>query len=255
MAIFKTSTTAVAMPSADAGGMAEAHRFGDRVAADMSSSDTGVRPGDTAEAVVRRSPVHRWLELLGHWFDVVLRHPVIALIMIGLFSGTSLATLDLTDIYFSSDNFCATTCHAMKSTVYPELQQSKHWTTPTGVRASCANCHVSGRLTLAMWDHFIATRDLYAQLTNDFTVPETFEKLRPAAAEKARLEMLNNDSRTCRSCHVFEAIQPQRNRGKKLHADGLKTGATCIECHYNLVHKPVEPSEKFLKAIEAKYKK
>ena len=52
----------------------------------------------------------------------------------------------------------------------------------------------------------------------------------------------------CRGCHVMEGIRPERKRGQRQHADAIETGTTCIACHYNLVHKEVEPSEAFLEA-------
>jgi len=116
------------------------------------------------------------------------------------------------------------------------------------VRAKCADCHVAGRLTFAMWDHFIATSELFVWMANDFSNPEAFEVLRPAAANRVRMEMLTNDSVNCRRCHVMEAIKPKRNRGKKQHELALKERTTCISCHYNLVHKAVEPSKEFLRA-------
>ena len=76
---------------------------------------------------------------------------------------TTVATVDVTDYYFSSDNFCAFSCHVMENTVYKEMQQSKHWKTPSGVRPKCADCHVSGRLTFAMWDHFVGTGQRFFQ--------------------------------------------------------------------------------------------
>ena len=99
---------------------------------------------------------------------------------------TTVATVDVTDYYFSSDNFCAFSCHVMENTVYKEMQQSKHWKTPSGVRPKCADCHVSGRLTFAMWDHFVGTGELFVWAANDFSNPEAFEVLRPAAAERSR---------------------------------------------------------------------
>ena len=163
-------------------------------------------------------------------------------------SGTVVAVVDATDYYFSSQNFCVSACHVMENTVYKELQKSKHWTTPSGVRAMCADCHVSGRLTFAMWDHFVATSELFVNMTNDFSNPEAFEVLRPAGADRVRMEMLSNNSSNCRRCHVMEAIQPKLLRGQTQHKTALKEGTTCISCHYNLVHKEVEPSKAFLKA-------
>ena len=47
----------------------------------------------------------------------------------------------------------------------------------------------------------------------------------------------------------MEAIKPERLRGQRQHAEAIETGITCVACHYNLVHKDVEPSQEFLQAI------
>ena len=186
---------------------------------------------------------------LRRWLDVLFHHPWIAIVVLFAIGGTSVATLDTTDYYFTSQPFCAFQCHVMEIP-YKELQQSKHWTTRSGVRPTCADCHVSKRLTFAMVDHFIGTAELFVQLTTDFSDPETFEALRPAAADRVRFAMLGNDSEACRSCHDEPAIKPARKRGQKMHALAREENTTCIVCHYNLVHKEVEPSKAFLAAIE-----
>jgi cytochrome c-type protein NapC len=172
-------------------------------------------------------------------------------ILLALVVGAIVAvpTTEAVDRYFSTDQFCAQTCHTMEATVATEYREATHWQTPTGVRAHCADCHVSEGLTLAMWDHFLGTSDLIAFLAGVRT-PEDFEEVRPEAAHRVRMAMLADDSKHCRSCHVMEAIQPERTRGQRQHAEALETGTTCIACHYNLVHTEVEPSEEFLQAIE-----
>lgn len=160
-------------------------------------------------------------------------------------------TTQAVDRYFSTNQFCAQTCHVMELTVAAELRQSAHWTTPTGVRPSCADCHVSDGLTMAMWDHLVGTRELIAYLRGVRT-PAAFEEVRTEGANRIRMKMLHNDSQNCRNCHVMEAIQPERRRGQRQHAEAIETGTTCIACHYNLVHKEVEPSEEFLEAIAAR---
>ena len=92
-------------------------------------------------------------------FGSICRHPLIFMIFLVLLGGGTVASVDVTDYYFSSDNFCAFTCH------------------------------------------------------------------------------------------VMEAIKPERKRGQRQHAEALESGASCIACHYNLAHKEVEPSDAFLKAI------
>lgn len=172
-------------------------------------------------------------------------------VLVVIFIGAMfLGGLDFTDYVFSHNTFCGNVCHVMESTVYKELQDSKHYNTPTGVRATCAQCHVSGRLTFAMVDHFLGTSELFVNLTNDFSKPGSFEKFRPEAANRERFKMLGNNSETCSHCHVMEAIKPQRIRGQNAHKDAMDKNVPCIACHFNLVHKEVEPSEAFLNAVE-----
>lgn len=156
--------------------------------------------------------------------------------------------LDYADRYFSSDAFCATGCHVMEATVAKELHQSTHWTRKSGVRATCGDCHVSEGLFDAMVDHVIGVKELYAFAITGIRTAEQFEAERAGAANRVRLSMIADGSKNCQKCHVADAIQPARLRGQKQHAEAKKSGASCIACHYNLVHKEVEPSEAFLKA-------
>lgn len=179
--------------------------------------------------------------IVGAWIFVVV------LITVG---SIFIVMTDLTDYIFSTQTFCGTACHVMEINVYKELKESKHWTTPTGVRAECKDCHVDGRLSYAMLQHFVGTGELFVWLTHDLDKPGAFEQFRPAAADRVRFKMIEDDSKNCRSCHHMEAIKPKRIRGQKQHEEALEKGTTCIVCHYNLVHKEVEPSPAFARAIE-----
>ncbi len=137
----------------------------------------------------------------------------------------------------------------MTGTVTEELKQKTHWTTRTGVRAGCKDCHVSEHITEAYWDHIIGMGELYGWAIEGVRTVEDFERRRAAAADRVRLDMLANDSKHCRSCHVKEAIQPERTRGQRQHKEADEKGITCIVCHYNLVHKDVPPSEAFDEVI------
>jgi nitrate/TMAO reductase-like tetraheme cytochrome c subunit len=180
--------------------------------------------------------------IMGAWVFVVV------LLSLG---AISVAAIDFTDYIFSHNTFCGNVCHVMESTVYEELQESTHWKTTTGVRATCADCHVDGRLSMAMIDHFLGTGELFVNITNDFSKPGSFEEFRPAAANRERFKLIKNDSKGCRGCHVMEAIKPERVRGQNQHREAMEKGITCILCHYNLVHKAVEPSEEFMNTIDA----
>jgi len=180
--------------------------------------------------------------IVGAWVFVVV------LLTMGAFF---VVVTDFTDYVFSQNTFCGNVCHVMESTVYQELKDSKHYNTPTGVRPTCADCHVNGRLTFAMVDHFMGTGELFTWLREDFSKPGSFEKFRPEAANRERFKMLNNDSNGCRSCHVMDAIKPSSIRGQNEHKEAREKGVTCIVCHYNLVHKPVEPSQEWRNTVEA----
>ena len=79
---------------------------------------------------------------------------------LSLFGVASVMFADGADYYFTSDKFCASSCHEM-TVVYKEYKESSHYKTTTGVRPQCADCHVSDRLTFAMWDHVIGLSELF----------------------------------------------------------------------------------------------
>jgi len=216
----------------------------------MSDNEPEVSESPTPEPPATPN-ISRFVRLQTWWYREFRRIIgawvfVIVVIAVGAFF---MASLDFTDYVFSRNTFCGNVCHVMETTVYQELQKSKHWNTPTGVRPTCANCHVSGRLTYAMIDHFLGTGELFVNLTNDFSKPGSSEKFRPDAANRERFKMLDNNSEGCRQCHVMEAIKPSRIRGQNAHKDAMEKNVPCIACHYNLVHKAVEPSEAFLNAV------
>jgi nitrate/TMAO reductase-like tetraheme cytochrome c subunit len=148
------------------------------------------------------------------------------------------------DHYTSTDEFC-TTCHSM-SYPFEEYSQSIHRNSRSGVRAQCGDCHVSEGVFAATWDHFMGYQDLMAQLFGPkYDDPVVFELHRPEMAFKARRWFKERNSATCRRCHVQEAIVGSRPRVAEIHMEDAK-GKSCIECHYNLVHRKV-PDEKVFK--------
>lgn len=188
--------------------------------------------------------------LFNKLFALIRRYPIMFVMLAFLIGLSGVPITDEIDRTFSSNAFCATTCHVMEGTVYKELQKSKHWTNSEGVQPKCADCHLSDKLVVAMWQHVKGTNDLISRLFRGIETPDDFETIRAKAANKVRLDMLANGSENCLSCHVMASINPQRKRGQKQHKDALKQKTPCIACHYNLVHKEVEPSEEFMKATE-----
>jgi nitrate/TMAO reductase-like tetraheme cytochrome c subunit len=138
----------------------------------------------------------------------------------------------------STTGFC-TTCHSM-SYPYEELQKSAHYGS-LGLEPQCKDCHIPQGLKnfhKAVATHVIdGARELYLELTNDYSTLEKFDERRQEMAHHSRINLKKWDSITCRDCH--QDPQPRNKRGKQAHKK-IAEGMTCIDCHQNLVHKPVE---------------
>lgn len=154
-----------------------------------------------------------------------------------LFWGGFNWALELTN----NEQFCIG-CHEMESTVYQELKRSDHYNTASGVRASCPDCHVPKD-----WVHKVAAkiratfRDVPAHFTGYIGTKAKFEAHRLEMAKAVWARMEANDSRACRNCHSFKAmdLEKQAPRARGEHEDAMKTGQTCIECHKGIAHKDI----------------
>jgi nitrate/TMAO reductase-like tetraheme cytochrome c subunit len=135
--------------------------------------------------------------------------------------------------------FC-TSCHEMDQ-VYDEYRESIHYKNATGVRAICSDCHVPRDWWPKMVRKVRATNELYHKLLGSIDTPEKFEARRAQLAERVWQQMLDSDSRECRNCHTYEAMdfhRQERRAAKKMRKVVEKnTGETCIECHKGVAHK------------------
>jgi nitrate/TMAO reductase-like tetraheme cytochrome c subunit len=180
---------------------------------------------------------------LWKWIGGITGLAALAGIAFGVVVGAPVA--DGVDRYFSSNDFCASTCHVMTATVAAEFKESAHGTTKTGVVPECRDCHVSEDLAGAYIDHIKGMKELYANLILGLDTPEEFEAVRFDAANRVRMHFVANDSENCRGCHVMSAIVPERTRGQRQHAEAKEKDITCIVCHYDLVHKATPLSKEF----------
>lgn len=138
----------------------------------------------------------------------------------------------------STEEFC-TSCHSM---TYPqeELRQSTHYGA-LGVNPGCKDCHIPQGIEnfhLAVATHVIdGARELYLELVNDYSTLEKFNERRLEMAHDARMNLKKWDSVTCRTCHKKPA--PPGEDAQAAHKKMETEGATCIDCHQNLVHEEV----------------
>jgi len=140
--------------------------------------------------------------------------------------------------YTNTTHFCIS-CHEMRDTVYQEYKESVHFKNPAGVRVSCADCHVPRPWGAKMWRKIQASNELYHKFMGSINTPEKFEAKRMQLAEHVWSSMEESNSRECRNCHSYEAMdfEHQSRRAAKKMKAGLEKGKTCIDCHKGIAHK------------------
>lgn len=178
------------------------------------------------------------------------RKTLILLVLGGLLGVAAMLTAEQAHELSSTEAFCATTCHSMQTHVAGReaYTASAHRTAWAGVQPTCADCHIPEGLISATWAHVKGgVKDVWVELTEDVEGSEAWEARRARLAHSVRDWLVETDSGTCRRCHHEEAIEPGFRRGRREHRKARHEGITCIACHYNLVHEPVEPREALLR--------
>jgi cytochrome c-type protein NapC len=138
----------------------------------------------------------------------------------------------------NTETFCLS-CHEMRDNVYPEYQQTIHYSNRTGVRATCPDCHVPREWTHKMVRKVQATKELWGKLVGTIDTPEKFEAKRLQLARSEWARMKASDSRECRNCHSLESMNAasQKQRARKQHEMAREDNMTCIDCHKGIAHK------------------
>ena len=146
----------------------------------------------------------------------------------------------------NTEAFCIS-CHEMRSTVYEELKKTVHFTNRTGVRATCADCHVPKQ-----WVHKMArkaratTKELPHKVLGSIDTAEKFEARRLELASSVWGTMKATDSRECRNCHTLASmdVEKQGRQARRKHEAASKEGRTCIDCHQGIAHRLPDGWEK-----------
>ena len=129
-------------------------------------------------------------------------------------------------------------CHEMRDNVYVEYQETIHYKNRTGVRAICSDCHVPKDWTHKMMRKISASQEIYEKIVGWVDTPEKFEAHRMEMATSEWNRMKASDSRECRNCHNFDAMEAKKQKPKaqKMHAQAKVEGKTCIDCHKGIAH-------------------
>ncbi len=176
-------------------------------------------------------------------FYAMLRRPSkysLGALLIGgiLFGVFALASFNYIVGYTNSLEFCIA-CHEMRDTVYQEYKTSVHYKNESGVRAVCADCHVPHDWWFStVWRKVKASNELIHKALGTIDTPEKFEAHRMELAEHVWKTMKERNSRECRNCHSFEAMdfkEQDKHAARKMQ-QGWKEGKTCIDCHQGIAH-------------------
>ncbi len=137
----------------------------------------------------------------------------------------------------NAPEFCVS-CHVMASTVYPEYKASKHYANASGVRATCADCHVPRDWTHKLMRKVAATGELWHWALGSIDTKEKFEAKRHTLARYEWDRMRANGSQECRNCHSFEAMDfhAQSAKAQQAMRAAKDQGKTCIDCHKGIAH-------------------
>ena len=133
--------------------------------------------------------------------------------------------------------FCIS-CHEMKDNVYQEYMKSTHYNNRTGVRAMCSDCHVPRPWVHKVVRKIKASNEVIYTILGSIDTPEKFNAKRMELASHVWQEMKDTDSRECRNCHSFNAMEIglQQNRSGLVHKYSEPRGKTCIDCHKGIAH-------------------
>ncbi|MBF0369028.1 MAG: NapC/NirT family cytochrome c [Magnetococcales bacterium] len=132
-------------------------------------------------------------------------------------------------------------CHAYP---YEEYKASPHGENERGVEPGCMGCHNAHSVReILMWKFFYVNQGGLGEtpfhaISSTLRDIPAWEDLRIELAKRVREEMVAEDSVKCKNCH-----KPKSKWFNKIerHQENIKTlKKTCVECHYNIVHKSVK---------------
>ena len=137
----------------------------------------------------------------------------------------------------NTESFCIS-CHEMEENVYQEYQDTIHYSNPSGVRATCPDCHVPKPWIHKMVRKIQASNELFHKALGTIDTPEKFEAKRLQLARNVWKTMKETDSRECRNCHDYDSMDfvAQQRRAVNRQSKGLEEGKTCIDCHKGIAH-------------------
>jgi cytochrome c-type protein NapC len=160
-------------------------------------------------------------------------------------AGIAFTAIFNTGLAFTNEMGFCTSCHSMKVNL-KEYKETPHYKSASGVRATCADCHVPKPFIPKMVAKVLAYKDVMHEILGTLDTKEKYESHRWEMANRVWDKMRATDSRECRSCHAWDAmdLSEQDRSARKRHGRARDEGKTCIDCHKGIAHEePDEPEE------------
>lgn len=173
------------------------------------------------------------------------RKTSLILLAIVFLGGIAFAGLFNVGLAFTNEMDFCTSCHTMKVNL-KEYKETVHYKNASGVRATCADCHVPKAFVPKMIAKVVAAKDVYHEIMGTIDTPEKYEAMRWDMASRVWDKMRKSDSRECRSCHEWDQMDlaEQDRSARKRHGRAQDEGKQCIDCHKGIAHEePDEPDE------------
>ena len=184
-------------------------------------------------------PKQSRLSRLGDFFFRPSTLSLAAVVAIGMISGLVFWGGFNTGMEATNTLAFCTGCHEMRDTVFQEYKETIHYRNRSGVRAICPDCHVPKDWLHKFVRKIQASRELYGKFVSGVVdTPEKFEAHRMELAQNVWATMKASDSRECRNCHSWDAmdVHKQQPRARAMMEKGQKEGKTCIDCHKGIAH-------------------
>ncbi|MBI5682617.1 MAG: NapC/NirT family cytochrome c [Deltaproteobacteria bacterium] len=137
---------------------------------------------------------------------------------------------------------------------YQEFVESSHYNSSIPLRPGCTSCHGAVHsVSEFIYLKFLPGGRSHPLLNKyDPLLGEKRFELRLKYAKEEREKLVESDSNPCRRCHLDKVIKPEKIQGQNAHEKMKTQKKTCIDCHYNIVHRkfPWSEKEKAAKELE-----
>lgn len=160
-------------------------------------------------------------------------------------AGIAFAGLYSVGVSYTNEMEFCTSCHSMQINL-EEYKETTHFSNPSGVQATCSDCHVPKQFLPKLYAKIMAAKDVYHELLGTIDTAEKFEAHRWDMATRVWAKMKGTNSRECLDCHKFENMDltEQSRSARSRHGNAPDKGETCIDCHKGIAHEePDEPEE------------